>query len=141
VAFEQEVEMPKRTPISQVMTRRPQTADVGSSLDQIRETLVKEGFHHMPVVKSGSLVGIISARDLVRGYRDAEEARGATIQEEQTVATTMQTDLITMRPDESVDRAIDLLGDGAVHSVLIVDEEERLVGIVTNIDLLEYLFT
>lgn len=132
--------MPKRTPISQVMTRQPLTADVGSSLDQIRETLLKEGFHHMPVVESGSLVGIISARDLVRRYRDVQESSGSTLEEEQTVATTMQTDLITMRSDERADRAIDLLADGTVHSVLIVDKDESLVGIVTNIDLLEYLF-
>jgi CBS-domain-containing membrane protein len=45
-----------------------------------------------------------------------------------------------MRSDETVEHAIDLLASGERHSLLIVDREEALAGIVTNIDLLEYLF-
>jgi CBS domain-containing protein len=92
----------------------------------------------VPILDGDQLVGIISSRDLVRVYRrEREEGPSA---EAPTVAGTMQRELVTLRVDQSVDRAIDLLADGAIHSVLVLDEEDRLAGIATNIDLLEYLF-
>ena len=56
-----------------------------------------------------------------------------------TVASLMQRNVVTMRSDENVERALDLLAAGAIHSVLVLDANEELVGIATNIDLLEYL--
>lgn len=52
----------------------------------------------------------------------------------------MKTDLVLMRPRESAEQAVDLLGDGGIHSVLIVGESDQLVGIATNPDLLKFLF-
>lgn len=134
--------MPKLTPISEVMTSKPNTCDVRDSLESVRDLLLRESIHHVPILEGKRLVGIISSRDLVRVYRqsrsddvvgDEADADGPS------VATTMQTSLITMRADEKVDRAIDLLADGAIHSVLVLDAGGELVGIATNNDLLEYL--
>jgi acetoin utilization protein AcuB len=136
--------MPMHTPIAEVMSTKLQTANVGDSLEQVRDLLRSNSFHHVPILEGQHLVGIISSRDLVRIYRE-DFAAGpgsdrSSESESPTVATTMQTDLVTMRSDQSVDKAIDLLADGAIHSVLVLDEDDELVGITTNIDLLEYLF-
>lgn len=56
-----------------------------------------------------------------------------------TLAGVMSIELATIRSDENAEAAIDLIASGAIHSVLVVDREERLVGIVTDTDLLEYL--
>jgi CBS domain-containing protein len=52
----------------------------------------------------------------------------------------MKTELVTIRENESIEKAIDVLADGSIHSVLVINKDERLVGIATNIDLLDYLF-
>ena len=47
--------------------------------------------------------------------------------------------VVTLRADDPVERAVDLIADGSVHSVLVLDAARRLVGIVTDTDLLDYL--
>ena len=93
------------------------------------------------MLKERKLVGIISSRDLVSFYRSvrAGEMKPADA-DDRRAKHLMQTELVTMRSDDSVERAIDLLADGAIHSVLVLDADDALAGITTNVDLLEYLF-
>jgi len=51
----------------------------------------------------------------------------------------MTRELVTVRDDDPIDRAIDLIADAHIHSVLVVDADERLVGIVTDKDIVQYL--
>jgi CBS domain-containing protein len=115
------------------MTSRIRTVDVSKSLSAVRDLVSAEKFHHVPILDGTELVGIISSRDLVQVYRHRDS-------DEPSIADTMSTDLTTIRVDDKVERAINELADGDIHSILVLDAEERLVGIVTNIDLLDYLF-
>lgn len=47
----------------------------------------------------------------------------------------MTTDVLTVTPDMSVDEVRDLLFQHGVHGVPVVDHSERLVGIVSVVDL------
>ncbi len=136
--------MPRRIQISEVMTPDVVTVEVSSPMSQVRKILLHEKFHHLPVVDGERLVGIISTNDLIRIMQKLpvanEDDLNDTLDGATSVKEAMQTDLITMRADETVERAIDLLADGDLHSLLVVDKDEALAGIVTNIDLLEYLF-
>ena len=99
----------------------------------------------MPIFDGPELMGIISARDLLqlglgnlmKAGPNLDEALDASF----AIRDVMQTDLVTIRDTDTIEQAIDVLADGTIHSVLVVDRNERLVGIATNIDLLEYLFT
>jgi CBS-domain-containing membrane protein len=122
------------------MTRSVKAVDVKEDLRAVRQVLRTEKIHHVPIVDGDALVGIISSRDLLRIYRDAFAKEAPSSEGEPTIALTMQTEMVTMRPDEKVERAIDILADGEIHSIPIVDRDDRLVGILTNIDLLEYVF-
>jgi CBS domain-containing protein len=137
--------MSTTTPISHVMTTRIRTVEVNAPMSAVRHILAEGLFHHVPVVEGENLVGMISSRDLVQICRkisgaDSSAAIDAKLDETTTIKEVMQPNLVVMRSDESVDRAFDLLGDGNIHSVLVIDEYEHLVGIVTNPDLLDYLF-
>jgi len=46
---------------------------------------------------------------------------------------------VTVQAGDSVEQAIERIADGTIHSVLVLDEGRRLVGIVTDTDLLDYL--
>lgn len=136
--------MPRKTLISEVMTREVVTIDVLAQMSEVRKILTTQKFHHLPVIDGASLVGIISTNDLIRVMQKLPSATtndlNDSLDRSTSIEETMQTDLLTMRLDETVERAIDLLASGERHSLLIVDPEEALAGIVTNIDLLEYLF-
>jgi CBS domain-containing protein len=116
--------MPKHTPIAEVMTTRLCTADVGDTLETVRAMMVRESIHHVPILEGRKLAGIISSRDLVQTYRKARSDGDATTPEDATVASLMQRNVVTMRSDENVERALDLLAAGAIHSVLVLDADE-----------------
>ena len=47
--------------------------------------------------------------------------------------------LETIYADEPVEAAIDRIGIGDFHALVVLDDDENLAGIVTNHDLLHYL--
>lgn len=129
--------------VSEIMTTQVRTVPVGARLSDVRRTLMEGGFHHVPIVDGDSLVGILSSRDLLRIYRrlrkQGAEGIDALLDRHASIAEVMQTDLVTVRPEEPIERAVDLLADGAIHSLLVVDADDRLVGIATSVDVLGYL--
>ena len=135
--------MSRKTPISQLMTTHVRTLGVDAKPSEARRVLSQERIHHLPIVENGKLVGLISSRDLVEVLRDAEaggtESVDQILDRSSSVAKLMSTPLVTLRPDDPVDRAIELIADGTIHSVLVLDAERRLVGILTDTDLLDYL--
>lgn len=135
--------MPRTTPIEKVMTPRVLSLGVDAKLSEVRRLFREEGCHHVPILDGGRVAGVISSRDLLALLRGSEAAGAdevdALLDGSGTVQGIMTRDLVTMRTDESVDVAIDLIAGGRVHSVLVVDAEGRLAGIVTDSDLLAYL--
>ena len=135
--------MSRKTPISELMTTRVHTLEVGAKLSEVRRLLTEQRVHHVPIVDKGVLVGMVSSRDLVGILRRAKMGPGEsvdqTLDRSGTVAKVMSSDLVTVRRDESVEQAIERIADGSVHSMLVLDAGRRLVGIVTDTDLLDYL--
>ncbi|HXH39202.1 MAG TPA: CBS domain-containing protein [Thermoanaerobaculia bacterium] len=79
---------PDSTPVASVMTK---DIVVASPSDDINESLQKMHSHncrHLPVVKDGSLVGMISIRDLLQVDDDANRAKASFLRE-----------LVTSSPD------------------------------------------
>ena len=53
-------------PVSQWMTRNPVTVGPEASVEQALEIMLARHFRHLPVMEGGSLVGVVSIRDLSR---------------------------------------------------------------------------
>ncbi len=49
------------------MTREPMTIGPDASTTEALDTMLEQGFRHLPVVENGSLVGMVSMRDLQPG--------------------------------------------------------------------------
>ncbi|MBB6282043.1 CBS domain-containing protein [Geobacillus subterraneus] len=100
-------------------------------LDNIYEVAVKMREFHVgaiPIVDNGRLVGMITDRDLVvRGM--AEKHPGST-----AVTEVMSRDLVTLSPDDSVQKAADMMARHQIRRLPVV-ENGRLVGIVALGDL------
>jgi CBS domain-containing protein len=50
----------------QVMTRDVVTCDPDESIDQVMETMTRGRFRHLPVVRHGELLGLVSIGDIVK---------------------------------------------------------------------------
>jgi len=84
----------------------------------------------LPVVKDGRAVGILDESDLLFAIN---EDRGAL---DRPVEEFMSTQLRTLPPSASVGEALALLKDDFVP---IIADENRLYGLITKIDAVEYL--
>jgi len=51
---------------SEVMTRNVQTCDPDDSIDQVMEIMTRGRFRHLPVVRRGELLGLVSIGDVVK---------------------------------------------------------------------------
>ncbi len=61
---------------SQVMTRDVVTCDPDDSIDHVMELMTRGRFRHLPVVRRGELLGLVSIGDVVKGR--LEETRHET---------------------------------------------------------------
>lgn len=62
------VETPGEMTVQQIMTPVVFQVDVNSSVAQVADTMVRGRIHRVFVVESGSVVGVISALDLLKGF-------------------------------------------------------------------------
>src|SRR6266849_8618080 len=50
--------------VSSWMTREPMTVGPDETVENALQTMLDRGFRHLPVVKDGEVIGIVSIRDL-----------------------------------------------------------------------------
>lgn len=112
-------------PVKAVMTPFPHSIEAGEPMIKAREMMTGYGFHHLPVIDQGELVGVISEPDL----RRAESAdRGA-----HQVADVTRQESFLVDLSEPLDRVLSKMARLQVGSVLVV-KEDRLAGIFTVTD-------
>lgn len=63
-------------PVSEWMTRHPETIEPGDTMDYAASLMIHGGYRHLPVVEEGRTVGIVSIRDVMRVSLDDRTPRG-----------------------------------------------------------------
>jgi CBS domain-containing protein len=64
-------------PVSEWMTHHPETIESTDTMEHAGVLMIHGGFRHLPVVDGGTLVGILSLRDLMRVVLEDSAPRGA----------------------------------------------------------------
>lgn len=128
--------------IAQIMTLRPLTVGADESVSEALARMDEANIRHLPVLENERVVGVLSDRDLLQatgwfpgdGKRLADFA--AEDQEATQVGDIMHRDPVTAYPEDQLTSvSLDLLLRG-IGSVPVVDEQRKLVGIVTDTDLI-----
>jgi CBS domain-containing protein len=65
-----------RAPVTEWMTRHPDTIEPDDTTDHAASLMIHGGFRHLPVVEEGTIVGIVSIRDLMKVALDDRSPRG-----------------------------------------------------------------
>jgi CBS domain-containing protein len=63
-------------PVSEWMTRHPDTIEPDDTTDHAATLMIHGGFRHLPVVDGAKVVGIVSIRDLMKVALDDRSPRG-----------------------------------------------------------------
>ena len=127
--------------VRDIMTRDPIILGRNETLDVAEDIMNLRRIRHMPVVDEGSIVGIVSQRDLFRsalvtalGFgRKTQTAVIKTIK----IKEIMTEHVITISPDASVKEAARMMIDKKIGCLPVVDGE-NLVGLLTETDILRY---
>jgi IMP dehydrogenase len=118
-----EVAMVKKYESGVVMN--PVTIAPTATLGELRELKQRTRFSGIPVVeKNGKVVGIVTNRDT----RFAEDAN-------EKVASLMTREVVTVKMDTPIEEARRLLHKHRIERLVIVDESDRCIGLLTVKDM------
>ncbi len=135
--------MSKSESIISIMTPDPATIERSEPLSEAYRLLSQARFHHLIVTEDDSPVGILSTTDILRLVYDidglGEQELRTFIDHQFSIDDAMSVDLQTLPTDASVRDAAGLLSDGSFHSVVVLDVDGALAGIVTTTDLARYI--
>ena len=121
--------------LSTIMTKKVITVKASDSLEVVKTLLFEKHFHHLPVVSENlSLEGIITSWDLIKRNIRFEDYGKYTVND------FMTKNVVTLGPKELVGAAAMIFLKHLFHGLPIVDDENKLVGIVTTHDILKYEF-
>ena len=115
--------------ISDVMTRDVQTVRPDQSARQAAGFMLSADAGSIPVTEGDRLIGMITDRDIaVRGV-----AKGYG--PDTPVRELMSDDIICAREDDDVDDVASKMSEAQVRRLPVIDDQERLCGIVSLGDL------
>lgn len=137
--------------VKKIMKTKPVTIKTGTGYREVAEILLNNRISGAPVINaSGDMVGVVSEKDLFRalyptyGYfytspeefvdfeRLEKEAREAG---DKKVEEFMSARLITTTPETSVLKVGALMIATGIHRVPVVDENNKLIGMVSRGDI------
>ncbi len=138
--------MPSKTEVSEIMTQRVIFLREEDNLELIAKGMERYSLRHLPVVSDGKLVGLVTHRDLLSIAVSSlviETPSGKAMQKQldQTtfVAEVMTPDPVTVSPNTLVSKALDLMINNKFGCLPVLNENDELIGIVTEHDLLKFL--
>ena len=126
-------------PLSVVGRRQAVIVAPGSSIAHCLRAIQETGTGDSVFVTDdqGRLAGVLTERDVFAQLVGDDVASSVDLAA--PVETYMTTDPRTLRPEQSVRDALELMQSGRYRNVPVVDDERRLVGVVRQVDLLKYL--
>lgn len=118
----------------EIMTENPTCVAPSESVRQAAKLMADMGCGLLPVVdnmQNKRLVGIITDRDITcRVVAAGADCNSATVQNAMTTER-----FWTVNPNDSVDTVIDRMEAGHVRRIPVVDNENRVMGVIAMADI------
>ncbi len=129
--------VPDKT-VSEIMTSKVVTTRPDDPVTKIWDLMVEKDYTGLPVVKDGKLIGMITRFDMLKGTAriGKEGERRSSDSMQMPVEKFMSSPLFSVKPEDSVRTAIELMLKHNVGRMSVVDGVE-LVGIVDRNDLIK----
>lgn len=126
------------TSVAQLMTKKVVTALPKTTIYEAEKTMITEGFRRLPIVADGSLIGVVTAMDIIRFFGSGEVFRhlqsGTVIQVlNMPVLELAAKEIVTVEPTADVGQAVKIMRDKGIGALPVV-EDHKLVGIITEKD-------
>ena len=117
------------TKVREVMTDSPRCITPETLVSEAARLMKSEDVGSLPILDGERLTGIVTDRDIVlQAVAEEKDPRGMPVRE---VASQ---DLVTVGQDEDLSEALNRMASNQVRRIPVVDEDDRLVGIVSQAD-------
>jgi len=117
------------TKVREVMTDRPRCVTLDTPISEAASLMESENIGSLPVLEGEELAGMITDRDIVvRAVAKGKDPRGVPVRE---VASR---ELVTVYAEEDLSDALTKMASEQVRRLPVVDEDNRLVGILAQAD-------
>jgi CBS domain-containing protein len=111
------------------MTDRPRCVTPETPVSDAAELMASEDVGSLPILDGDKLTGVVTDRDIViRAVAKKKDPQGMPVRE---VATH---DPVTVRADDDLADALKLMATYQVRRLPVVDEDNRLVGVLAQAD-------
>jgi CBS domain-containing protein len=116
--------------IREVMTKSPRTVRPDDTAVDAVKLMRDEDTGIAPITEDdGRLVGVVTDRDVaIRVVAEEKDPRTTKVTE---IASQ---NLVTVDPEQDLDEAMQLMADHQVRRLPVVEDDDRLVGIVAQAD-------
>jgi len=115
--------------VSEVMTRDVQTIRPDQPVQEAASFMLSADAGSVPVIDGDRLIGMITDRDIA--VRGVAKGHGP----DTPVRELMTDDIICVREDDDVDEVASKMSEAQVRRLPVIDDQERLCGIVSLGDL------
>ena len=117
------------TKVREVMTARPRSVTPQTHLNDVAQLMEADDVGAIPVVEGDRLVGIVTDRDIVvRAIAKGKDPRGMPASE------VSSREMVTVDPEDDLSDALKLMAQYQVRRLAVVEEGDRLVGVVSQAD-------
>ncbi len=150
--------------LSVIVARNPISASPDTPIPDMIETMISNHINILPVLDGSELAGIITTTDILRMYQtlnrhlrklNPKVRKNMTLEQitplcsEETVKNftalyqpaekIMTREIMCLEPGDALGVAIDILSEEKFRHILIANEEQKLLGIISDRDILKYL--
>lgn len=140
--------MNKQIAVGEIMTANVITVHPNDTMDQVQRVFRGNAIHHLPVVQDDKVVGILSEKDYLRllhGFtlfknQQSEDFNEAVLRS-LLVGEVMTRQVATVQVDDTAEVAAGYFRENLFHALPVLDDDGKLVGILTSYDLLCYAFS
>ena len=133
------------TKVEAVMTKKPFLVEENDSVGAVLSLFREHGISHVPVVRDGSLVGIVSIQNVIDSiFQPRQRQTVGDISGEKAPVLSisakgiMTKPVITVLPENTLKDAVEKMQKADITSLIVISKG-RPIGIVTKRDILEPL--
>ena len=131
------------TRVEKWMTRNPITIEDDATVIEAMHLMKEKNVRRLPVMARGRVVGVITEKMLL-DFKPSKATSLDTWEIHYLLSRTPVTEAMNPRPykvkpDTDLPEAVQLLHDRKLNGVLVVDDDDNLVGILTTTNALEAL--
>ena len=129
----------QRERIRRIMSEAVLSIGVDEPVSEALRLFADYPLHHLPVVDQSGLAGMLSSADMLKLQHFMPkldtQAAAALLNDRFRIESMMRRPVISAGPDDTIADAAASMATHGVHALPVVNEDNRLVGIVTTTDI------